>query len=327
FTIGSASTSHFQGYIDELRIIKGFAVWSTESSFTPPSIPYSSSIVAPTISSIADQTINENTTSSAINFTVTDTNVQALTITCISSDESILNANGIVFSGDNVYSDGSTYTVAATTVETSVTLTITPETDQAGYIFLTIMVTDSDNMTVSSSFSLTIAANNNDNRRTVLMLHMDDDLLSDSSSKSHTIVINGDANRAMGQGKFGDAAYFDGDSDYLEVNVDEDFQWGTGDFTIDFWIKTEIYDNESEHYFSLGSSTNPSSLDIYRIRSEAPSVGGKLTILSVVDGNNTTIFTPVLMNDHEAWHHIALTRKNKIFYVFFDGSKITNMAS
>ncbi|KPA18765.1 secreted protein, partial [Candidatus Magnetomorum sp. HK-1] len=282
---------------------------------------------SPVISSISDATIEENTISNTISFTVTDINEQSLTITYETSDESLISTSSIEFTGGNVSSNGTSYTVTATSEGTVVTLMITPETDQSGFSFITITVTDPDGMSMSDSFSLTILGENLYNEHTVLMLHMDDNFLSDSSPQSHSVVMNGDVARAFGQGKFIDAAYFDRDSDYLEINVDENFQFGTGDFTIDFWIKTEIFDNESEHYLSLGSSTNPSSLDIYRIRSEAPSVGGKLTILSVVDGNNTTIFTPVLMNDHEAWHHIALTRKNKIFYVFFDGSKITNMAS
>ncbi|KPA13494.1 Cadherin-like protein, partial [Candidatus Magnetomorum sp. HK-1] len=327
FSINNLGSSPFQGYIDEVRVIKDFAAWSTESSFTPSTQPYASPKVAPTISSIPDQTVNENSISSDINFIVTDKNEQALTITCISSDESIINSNSITLSGDQVYLNGSSYTIVANSVGTNVSLTITPEIDQAGYVLLTITVTDTDNMTVSTSFNLTIAANNSNGRRTVLLLHMDDDSFSDSSSRSHTTVVNGDTNRAIGQGKFGDAAYFDGSSDSIDIVVDEDFHFGTGDFTIDFWVKTQRYTDEYESYLNMGTSANLSMISIYRQRSGVAGSGGSLIALSVIDGSNVTMIPYIFMNEHVNWHHVALTRKNKTFYLFFDGSKVQTMTS
>ncbi|MBF0452668.1 MAG: VCBS repeat-containing protein, partial [Candidatus Magnetomorum sp.] len=325
FSINNLGNSPFQGYIDELRIIKGFAVWSTES-FTPSTLPYASPKVAPTISLINDQTVNENSISSAINFTVTDQNEQALTITCLSSDESIVNANSIIFS-DQVYSNGSTYTIAASSAGTGVSFTIRPETDQAGYVLLTMTITDQDHMTVSTSFNLTIVADNTNGRRTVLLLHMDDDTFSDSSPNSHTTVVNGDTTRAIGQGRFGDAIYFDGTSDSLDIVVDDDFHFGTGDFTIDFWVKTQRYTDEYENYLNLGSSANSSMISIYRQRNGVSGSGGSLIALSVIDGSNVTMIAYQFMTDHENWHHVAFTRKNKTFYLFFDGSKVSTMRS
>jgi len=150
----------------------------------------------------------------------------------------------------------------------------------------------------------------------VLLMHMDDDLLSDSAPGAHTVVLHGDVTRAVGQGKFGDAAYFDGAGDYLSVNLDESLILSTDDFTIDFWFMPVKYDNSYEIYLSYGTSSNVESLVLIRYRSTS---GGNLALLSRIDGNTSDIFSSVVVNDLNNWHHIAVTRKDKIFYLFFDG--------
>ncbi|KPA18527.1 hypothetical protein MHK_001255, partial [Candidatus Magnetomorum sp. HK-1] len=110
----------------------------------------------PIMGLINDLTMDEDTVSNAISFTVTDTNEQTLTITYQSSDESLISSTGISFSGPQVSSNGSTYTVNSTSVETTITLTITPESNQAGTSMITITVTDPDGMTANQSFSITV---------------------------------------------------------------------------------------------------------------------------------------------------------------------------
>ncbi|KPA17826.1 hypothetical protein MHK_001956, partial [Candidatus Magnetomorum sp. HK-1] len=63
---------------------------------------------------------------------------------------------GITFSGSQVSTNGSSYIVSTTAVDTTVTLTVTPETNQSGTAFITITVTDPDGMTETQSFSLTV---------------------------------------------------------------------------------------------------------------------------------------------------------------------------
>jgi hypothetical protein len=51
----------------------------------------------PQIGDIADETMDEDTTSSSISFTVTDFEGQPLTMTCQSSDTSLISTGGIIF--------------------------------------------------------------------------------------------------------------------------------------------------------------------------------------------------------------------------------------
>jgi len=60
----------------------------------------------------------------------------------------------------------------------------------------------------------------------------------DSSNFNRTVTANGNAQIDTAQSKFGGAsALFDGSGDYLSVPESSDFDIGTNDFTIDFWIR------------------------------------------------------------------------------------------
>jgi hypothetical protein len=110
----------------------------------------------PVMSQISDDTFDEDTVSNSLSFTVTDINEQALTITYVSSDTSLVSAIGITFTGNQVSTDGITYTVTTTATATTVTLNIRPESDQSGTASITITVTDPDGMADTQSFRLTI---------------------------------------------------------------------------------------------------------------------------------------------------------------------------
>ncbi|CAN2039225.1 hypothetical protein GMMP15_1110012 [Candidatus Magnetomoraceae bacterium gMMP-15] len=94
---------------------------------------------APTISDIANQSTDEDTTISNISFTVSDSDGDALTVTGSSSDTDLVTNDNIVISGT-----GDSRTVA-----------ITPATNENGTATITIEVTDG-NETASDTFVLTV---------------------------------------------------------------------------------------------------------------------------------------------------------------------------
>ncbi len=97
---------------------------------------------APTISTIQNQIIQKNTSTPDLSFTVFDneTQPQTLTLSGVSSDNSIVASSGIVFGGS-----GSNRTVK-----------ITPVQDAVGIVTISIIVSDGINY-ATNSFKLTVA--------------------------------------------------------------------------------------------------------------------------------------------------------------------------
>lgn len=59
----------------------------------------------------------------------------------------------------------------------------------------------------------------------------------DSSTSAHTVIPNGNAKITGLADEFKEAMYFDGSGDYLSVADSADWDFGSGDFTVDFWFK------------------------------------------------------------------------------------------
>jgi VCBS repeat-containing protein len=100
---------------------------------------------APTISDISNSTVNEDTATSAISFTVGDAESGAgtLTVSGISANQTIIPDANIVFGGSGA----------------SRTVTITPASNQNGAVVITISVSDGTD-TTSDTFTLTVNAVN-----------------------------------------------------------------------------------------------------------------------------------------------------------------------
>ena len=147
---------------------------------------------------------------------------------------------------------------------------------------------------------------------TRLLLHCDDAALSDSSLSAQTITKNGNVARSSTQSRFGGySCYFDGTGDYLTTSDTGDWDFGTGDWTLDAWIYStgDGYDNV---LYTGGEN----------------SVNGIFFGLSngnyYFQSHSDHIFTysQDLRND---WHHIAAVRSGDVTYHFIDGSLVGTM--
>src|SRR5262249_31883093 len=92
---------------------------------------------APTISTVANQTITAGQSTGALAFTVGDTEdaVSALTVTASSSNTGLVSSSGIVFGGSGA----------------NRTVTITPISGQTGSATITLTVTDGGGLTATST--------------------------------------------------------------------------------------------------------------------------------------------------------------------------------
>ena len=149
---------------------------------------------------------------------------------------------------------------------------------------------------------------------TKLLLHCDGSgtTFTDSSSSAHAVTSNGGASVVSG-GKFLQGGSFDGTDDYLSVPTSTDFDFGTGDFCIDFWVKRATTSNEG--VFSLYASSSSrggfyidSSNCYFRHKSNTSDIS--------VFASKTELVA-------NQWRHVAIVKSNTDIYIFINGVHAT----
>ena len=82
----------------------------------------------------------------------------------------------------------------------------------------------------------------------------------DSSGTGKAVTANGDAKISASQSKFGgSSALFDGTGDYLSLADSDDWNFGSGDFTIDGWFRANVWADANYQLLgqnSYGSTNN-----------------------------------------------------------------------
>jgi hypothetical protein len=152
-----------------------------------------------------------------------------------------------------------------------------------------------------------------------LLLKMDTDF-SDSSGFAHIPTIVGDATVSSADSKYGGASgYFDGTGDYVTFPTDTSLQFGSGDFTVEFWTKNlgkirvgpGIFSNYSS--YAGGGNSNGLALiaghDSFNASNYLFICGTIVAVLNVAVKYNT-------------WDHFAITRQANTIKIFINGSEV-----
>ncbi len=146
-----------------------------------------------------------------------------------------------------------------------------------------------------------------------LLLHADGDgnAFADDSSSENTITAYGNVTQSNTESKFGGkSAYFDGNGDYLSFPNSSDFAFGTGDFTMDFWINAPSQGN----MFILGGRSAVGTMHI------TTGTSGELVgVLRYV--GTSEILSSVLIADN-SWHHCAIVRHEGTVTLYVDGENV-----
>jgi hypothetical protein len=158
---------------------------------------------------------------------------------------------------------------------------------------------------------------------TKLMIHSDtfdgDTVFTDSSSQSHTISAHGDVHHSTDQAMFGSSSmYFDGNGDYLSIPDSEDWNFGSEDFTIDFWVMFE--DNIEGHNLGLFNQyTGPGNNHRHTIDMD----NGELRwlITDTTTGLSVSIISGSIWSE-DTWYHIAAVRSGDTFTLYQNGTSI-----
>ncbi len=143
-------------------------------------------------------------------------------------------------------------------------------------------------------------------------------LILDSSESPKTLTVYGDVVTDTTRKKHGvSSIYFDGAGDYIEMDDSEDYNFESGDFTIDFWVKrNEVSSSSQEYFFGQGDSLG---------RDTSNSVGICVTedntLRYFIRGVDSTYlyYSNTVIDDTTLWHHIALIRNNETVMLFIDG--------
>ena len=169
-----------------------------------------------------------------------------------------------------------------------------------------------------------------DNVTVLLACQSSTDATADSSGR-HTITVNGDPTAAdANPGLFRKtnitstttentgSVFFDGSGDYLSVSSSTDFDFGTGDFTIELYAN--LGNLTSRNIFARNDS-NPSNTGILLWQNGS----SQLQWYSSV-GNTTgviTVTTPLTLHE---WSHIAVSRESNTTRLFANGVLIGSVS-
>lgn len=145
-----------------------------------------------------------------------------------------------------------------------------------------------------------------------LLLHMDgasgSTTFTDSGPLANVVTPNGGVQISTAQSMFGGAsAQFDGSGDFLTLNGSGAFAFGTGDFTIEMWVRfTALSYTTLIDFTQSGGGNARQSINI------------DSDYLSYVSNFNTLIFRwhGIPLN---AWRHIALVRSSGSTRLFIGG--------
>ena len=274
---------YFNGLIDDVRFYSSILSDAQITSFMPPNVP-------PTITGIADQTINRNTSTGPLSFTIGDaeTPVTSLVVSSNSSNPALVPNTNIVVGGTGA----------------NRTVTVTPLTNQVGTTTITLSVYDGIIAT-----NTTFVVNVNVNGSLAAWYKLDGNALDSSGAANHG-TINGGV--SFVSGKIGtNAAQFDGTTGYVQIPVSI-----RNDFTIAFWAKTVATGGTAQWFngqgFVDGDTPGPNS-DF-----GTSLVGNKFGF--GIGSPNTTLTATNIINDGQ-WHYLVATRNGITgqMTVFVDG--------
>jgi len=134
----------------------------------------------------------------------------------------------------------------------------------------------------------------------------------DSSASNHDVFPNGDVTISSAQSKFGnESMYFDNTGDYLTIPYSDDWDFGSGDFTVEMWVRPSSIQSWDVLIAHMDSTDATSAWNIY-CQSDGTTYGqifynGENYVQSTV---NLTI---------GSWQHLAMVRNGSDLILYKNG--------
>lgn len=156
----------------------------------------------------------------------------------------------------------------------------------------------------------------------VALLHFDgtDGSTTFTDVKGHTFTANGNAQIDTAQSLFGGASgLFDGSGDYLSTPDSADWDFGTGDFTLELAVRFNALPVNSSMTF-LSTYQNSSSGWSFQYRND--SGGGSGNRLQINMTGDTTNLTFAWSPSAATWYRVSLARSGTSVRAFVDGAQV-----
>jgi hypothetical protein len=146
-----------------------------------------------------------------------------------------------------------------------------------------------------------------------LLLHGDgangSTTITDSSPTPKPVPVVANAQISTAQSKFGGASIaFDGAGDYLQLAGQVDFAFGTGNFTIETWVR---FNNINKNQQLINFNDNSIAPRVELFVNSSNNVG--------VYNNGTQRIISTSSVSANTWYHIALARNGADTKLFIDG--------
>lgn len=162
---------------------------------------------------------------------------------------------------------------------------------------------------------------------TSLLIHFDgtngSTTLKDNSQYNQTITAHGNAQISTAQYKFGGSSgLFDGSGDYLTAPSISAYNFGSGDFTIDCWIR---HGSSSVDYGILNKGDFSTSTRAFDFFIYGPSGSRRPFFSYTSDGSTTTTVQGSgidLLAD--TWYHLAVVRYGTSLKIYVNGTSVAS---
>ena len=251
---------------------------------------------------------------------VSGSNVYTLSQSAVAANDLLLSVNGVV------QTPTTDYTVSASSV------TFTDSYPSGSSVNVRYLVTATSSSFVDLNNIVLTGTTTGDAYypQVAALLHFDgvngSTTITDNSKNVLTVASNNGAVISTAQSKFGGASLFlDGTDDYVTVADNTGFDFGAGDFTIEYWEYRTNTTNQSGILSRNTITYTPYLVGWY----DLPNAGSNIGLYMSSNGSSWDVASHVSMGAIiiNSWAHYAVTRNGNTFRTFQNGIQISTFTS